>query len=48
MKTEMIQLKDKAAAAAHTKPALPPKPKVIVQKPSQDYVAMEQLVVVLR
>lgn len=48
MKTEMIQLKDKAAAAAHTKPAPPPKPKVIVQKPSQDYVAMEQLVVVLR
>ncbi|XP_048767224.2 forkhead-associated domain-containing protein 1-like isoform X2 [Ostrea edulis] len=48
MKTEMIQLKDKAAAAAHTKPAPPPKPKVIVQKPSEDYVAMEQLVVVLR
>lgn len=48
MKTEIIQLKDKAAAAAHTKPAPPPKPKVIVQKPSQDYVAMEQLVVVLR
>ncbi|XP_022340674.2 forkhead-associated domain-containing protein 1-like isoform X1 [Crassostrea virginica] len=48
MKTEMIQLKEKAAAAAHTKPAPPPKPKVIVQKPSENFVAMEQLVVVLR
>lgn len=48
MKTEMIQLKEKAAAAAHTKPAPPPKPKVIVQKPAENFVAMEQLVVVLR
>ncbi|KAJ8320668.1 hypothetical protein KUTeg_002255 [Tegillarca granosa] len=30
------------------KPAPPPKPKVIVQKPSQDVQAMEQLIIVLR
>ncbi|XP_069112463.1 forkhead-associated domain-containing protein 1-like isoform X2 [Argopecten irradians] len=30
------------------KPVPPPKPKVIVQKPSEDFVAMENLIVILR
>jgi hypothetical protein len=46
MKIEMNDLRNRASVVV--KPVIPPKPKVIVQKPTQDIVAMEQLIVVLR
>lgn len=48
MKIEMNDLRNRATVVESAKPAIPPKPKVIVQKPSQDILAMEQLIVILR
>ncbi|CAC5400757.1 unnamed protein product [Mytilus coruscus] len=46
MKIQMNDLRNRATA--NVKPDIAPKPKVIVQKPTQDIIAMEQLIVMLR
>ncbi|XP_033764191.1 LOW QUALITY PROTEIN: forkhead-associated domain-containing protein 1-like [Pecten maximus] len=44
LRGEVTALKSKPVP----KPVPPPKPKVIVQKPSEDFVAMENLIIILR
>ena len=47
MKTEMMDLRNRHQQQ-QARPVPPPKPKIVEKVPSEDFKAMEQLIVVLR